>query len=104
MLDAASFFGKFKGRGMLQSAVWTPTSGGTGTSFEARLMKAGGIGIALMGGEDLAVQFVTADAPGIVQGDLIAMGGKSYKLRDRDRANCSADGTLMSYLIREVTA
>lgn len=102
MLTAASMFDKFKGTGLLFSATWTPAGGGAGATFEARLMKGGAAGLPLIGASENAIQFATADAPGIAQGDTVAVNGKSYKLRDRDFVNCSADGTLSSYLIREV--
>lgn len=102
MLDSAAFFTKFKGRGLMQSVVWTPAGGGTGATFEARLMASAGSSIGMIGGDEMAVQFITDDAPGIAQGDLVAIGGKTYKLRDRDRMNCKPDGKVMAYLIREV--
>ncbi len=104
MLTADSIFSKFKGTGLLFSASWTPAGGGAGATFEARLMKAGVAGLPMIGAAEHAIQFATADAPGIAQGDTVTVNGRTYKLRDRDQANCSADGTLTAYLIREVAA
>lgn len=103
MLDAATFFGKFKGRGLLQSVTWIPASGSLGATFEARLMKGGG-GLALIGADEHAVQFVANDAPGIAQGDMVTIGDRTFKVRDRDEPNCSADGTLLAFRVREVIA
>lgn len=100
MLDAATFFGKFKGRGLLQSATWLPASGALGATFEARLMKGDG-GLPLIGAEALALQFAAADAPGIAQGDRVVLGDRTFKLRERFEAGCSADGTLLAYAMRE---
>lgn len=67
-------------------------------------MRSGGGGIPMIGGEELSMQFIAVDAPDIAQGDLVTMNGKSYRLRDRDRMNCSPDGTLLAYVLREVAA
>lgn len=104
MLTAAAIFSKFKGTGMLFSASWTPAGGGAAAVFDVRLMKAGVAGLPMIGASEYAIQFVTAEAAGIAQGDTVTVNGKSYKLRDRDSANCSADGTLSAYLVREVVA
>lgn len=65
-------------------------------------MKAGDSVVPMLGAEKFAIQFATADADGVAQGDTVTVNGKAYKLRDRDFSNCSADGTLSAYLIREV--
>lgn len=103
MLTAASMFAKFKGTGLLFSASWTPAGGGAGATFDARLMKAGSADLTFIGAGEYAIQFITAYAPGIAQGDAVTVNGTTYTLRDRDFANCSADGTLSAYLLREVT-
>lgn len=101
MLDAASFFAKFKGRGLLYETTWTPAGGGAGGSFEARLMRGGPANIPMVGAEEKAIQFITTEGGAIAQGDTVTLGGTTYKLRDRDIDNCSADGTLTAYRIRE---
>lgn len=104
MLTAASFFEKFKGRGLLYSTVWTPAGGGAGATFDARLMRGSGSTIPQIGAAEPAIQFIATDATGISQGDTVALNGKTYKLRERDLSNCSADGTLLAFAMREVAA
>lgn len=100
MLDAASFFAEFKGSGLLAAATWTPPSSAP-VAFEVRLMKGDMSGIAMLGGRELMIQFIAADAPGLSQGASVMVNGAAYVLRARAEEHCSADGTLVAYEIRE---
>lgn len=101
MITAAAMFAKFKGTGLLRSATWTPADGGTPSApFEARVMKGGAVGVALVAATELAIQCMATDVAGMRQGDRITVDGAHYVLRDRDEANCSADGTLLAYFMR----
>jgi len=101
VLTAAVMFEKFKGTGLLFEATWLPAGSVTPSPvFEVRLMTGDTSGIGLISANEINIQFAAADATGIAQGDTITAGGRTYLLRDRDEANCSADGTLLSYRCR----
>jgi hypothetical protein len=100
VLTAAQIFAKFKPSGMLFEASWTGQAG----PFYVRLMKPAAGGLALIGASEQSIQFAVADAPTLAQGDTVTINGKSYKLRDKDLANCSADGSLLAFQVREVGA
>lgn len=105
MISAADIFQKFKGSGMLHSVAWTPAAGGAGNTFEARLMNGSGINLPLISAAEIGIQFMSADAPGVMQGDSIVLDeADEYVLRERDQANCAADGTLIAYTLRKVAA
>lgn len=101
MLTAAVMFEKFKGTGLLFEATWWPENDTYPKPvFEARLMSGDPSGIGLISANEVNIQFAAADAEGIAQGDTITILGRTYLLRERDEANCSSDGTLLSYRCR----
>lgn len=101
MLTAAVMFEKFKGTGLLFEATWWPsTSTYPMPVFEARLMSGDPSGIGLISANEANIQFLASDADGVAQGDVITILGRTYIVRERDEANCSADGSLLSYRCR----
>ena len=103
-IPAADIFSEFKSSGLLRTATWVPSAGGAARSFEARLMKGSVSTLPLLGGAEMGIQFVAADAPGIGQDEVVSLEGfaTAFRLRERAEGDCSADGTLIAYVVRPV--
>ena len=82
MLSSASFFESFDKAGFLKPASWAPSGGGGPYEPKVRLvtpdtlLQDGTVVVA-----DFEIRYVTAQLPGLKEGEAITVDGVAYKVR-----------------------
>lgn len=101
MTVAADVFEALRGSELMTDVVHTPAGGGAATGFEARLLRGGEAGIAMIGAAELGIQFSAADVATFAQGDTVTVDGLGYTVRDRIESLCSPDGVIVAWALRK---
>lgn len=103
MLTSAEFFESFDEAGFLKSASWTPSGGGA--PYTAKVRYRAPSVVVLDGGLrtiDHEIQFVTAQLPGLAEGEQITVDGLLYRVRERPEQ--ILDGTVSRAELARVIA
>lgn len=93
MLNSAEFFESFQEAGFLKPASWTPSAGGTPRTGNVRY-RAGSVDVLndAVRTTDHEITYVTAQFPGLKEGERIAVDGQLFQVRQKPTA--LLDGTV----------